>query len=161
MTYQEVYSKLFALCVDVFSRHPVTEKKAADKLKFYLAAPRFDAVEPDIKDQVATELLSRLVAMELIGDMAYVSSYIASNNQSATPDGSLLVSNKLLIKGITQETLVQYTEALLEAEVSNAKKVLTKKFGDPTLVEDKDKKLKYLYQRGFRVAQVMYGLEEA
>jgi hypothetical protein len=61
MTYQEVYSKLFALCVDVFSRHPVTEKKAADKLKFYLAAPRFDAVEPDIKDLVPAKNIRVLI----------------------------------------------------------------------------------------------------
>lgn len=161
MTYQEVYSKVFTLCTDVFSRHPVSEARASDKIKFYLAAPRFDDVSQDIKDQVYTEVLSRMMAMQLIGDGAYISSYIASNNLSSAPDGPMLVVKKLLSKGIAQEVIAEFNEALYAAEVENASKLLSKKYGSTSLAIEKEKKLKYLYQRGYRVADVVYGLENA
>lgn len=161
MTYLDVYSKIFALCTDVFSRHPVSESKASDKLKFYLAAPRFDEVSQDIKDRVYTEVFSKLKDIQLIGDSAYVSSYITSNNLSSAPDGSMLVIKKLLSKGIAQEVIADFNEAIYDAEVENASKLLSKKYGDSSLHTEKEKKLKYLYQRGYRVAEVIYGLENA
>ena len=161
MTYQEVYSKIFTLCVDAFSRHPVSESKAADKLRFYLTAPRFDDVSQDVKDKVHAEILSRLKEMQLIGDTPYVSSYIASNKASGTPDGSMLVIKKLLSKGISQEVITEFNDAIYGAEVENASKLLSKKYGDASLTVNKEKKLKYLYQRGYRVADVIYGLENA
>lgn len=161
MTYQDVYSKILTLCTDVFSRHPVSESKASDKIKFYLVAPRFDEVSQDIKDKVYTDVFNKLKDMRLIGDSAYVASYITSNNLSSTPDGSMLVIKKLLSKGIAQEVIAEFTEAIYGAEVENASKLLSKKFGSATLAVEKEKKLKYLYQRGYRVADVIYGLENA
>lgn len=161
MTYQEVYSKILTLCIDTFSRHPVSEYRASDKIRFYLAAPRFNDVPQDIKDRVYTEVFDRLKDAQLIGDSAYVSSYIASNNLSSAPDGSMLVIKKLLSKGIPQEIIAEFSEVIYAAEVENASKLLSKKYGDSALTEEKEKKLKYLYQRGYRVSDVIYGLENA
>jgi SOS response regulatory protein OraA/RecX len=161
MTYQEVYSKILTLCTDVFSRHPASEVAASDKLRFYLSASRFDDVSQDIKDMVHTEVFNKLIDMKLIGDSAYVTCYIASNNHSSAPDGSMLIVKKLLSKGIAQEIIAQFNEIICATEVANASKLLLKKYGNDSLSIEKEKKLKYLYQRGYRVADVIYGLENA
>lgn len=160
MNYREVYSKVVALCINVFATHSVSQHKAEEKIKFYLSAPGFDEVPSDLKDKVFSDVLAHLLDIKLIDDARYVENYIASNTRSFSPDGSRLVINKLLSKGIQREVLENYDRMIKEMDLENAKKLLTKKFGESDLTIVREKKLKYLYQRGYILADMTYGFAD-
>ena len=151
----DIYNKVLSLCIDVFSRHPVTEKKAIDKIKFYLSAPRFSDISKDDKQKTQDAILKKLISMKVIGDKAYVESYITSNNNSSGPDGSLLVIKKLLAKGISRDIISDYEDDIHMSDDSNSKRLLVKKFKEEDLSTNREKKLKFLYQRGFLLEKIL------